>query len=94
MIYAIVALAVTNVAALLAVVQVQRLSSQERRILFSASLEAQGLTDAARRAASPTMDEAKSAVEAQVRKMNEIKENGGVFSAANPFGNVVKPEGV
>ena len=41
MIYAIVALAVTNVAALLAVVQVQRLSSQERRILFAASLETQ-----------------------------------------------------
>lgn len=93
MTYAIVALAVTNVAALLAVLQVQRLSSQERRILFAASLESKGLADAARRASAPTMDEAKSAVESQVKKMNEIKENGGVFSSANPFGHV-KPEGI
>jgi|TARA_R110000822_G_scaffold16698_1_gene56568 hypothetical protein len=39
------------------------------------------------------MDEAKSAVDAQIKKMNEIKENGGVFSTSNPFGHV-KPEGI
>ena len=94
MTYAIVALAVTNVAAVVAILQIQRLSSQERRILFAASLESVGATDAARRASAPTMDEAKSAVDAQIKKMNEIKENGGVFSSSNPFGHVVKPEGI
>jgi hypothetical protein len=93
MIYAVLALAATNMATVLALVVSLRQASQERRILFAASLEANGATDAARRAASPTMDEAKGAVEQQLKRMAEVKENGGVFSASNPFGSV-KPEGV
>lgn len=77
MIYALV---VTNVIALLALAYSLRLASAERRILFSASLEAGGKTDAARRAAGPTYSEAKAAVDQQLRIRKELEENGGVFT--------------
>lgn len=75
----IYALAVTNAISLLALAYSLRLASQERRILFAASLQAGGKTDAARRAAGPTHAEAKAAVEQQLKIKQELMENGGVF---------------
>jgi hypothetical protein len=87
-------LAVTNALALLALAYSLRLASQERRILFAASLQASGKTDAARRAAGPTHAEAKAAVEQQVKLAEEVKASGGVFTSQNPFGRPQKPEGI
>ncbi len=82
-------LAVTNVCSLLALAYALRLSSTERRILFAASLEAGGKTDAARRASGPTHAEAHKAVEQQLKLKQELLENGGVF---DPTRN--KPVGI
>ena len=67
------------------------LSYRERRTLIAAMLQVNGEPDAARRLAPivPSKEAAKAAVQTQ----REIVENGGVFSAANPFGNS-KPMGV
>jgi len=72
-------LAVTNICSLLALAYSLRLGSVERRILFAASLEAGGKTDAARRAAGPTHAEAQAAVEQQLKIKQEIMEGGGTF---------------
>lgn len=75
----IYALALTNALSLLGLAYSLRLASQERRILFAASLEAGGKTDAARRAAGPTHAEARAAVEQQLKIKQELMESGGVF---------------
>lgn len=94
MTYALLILGATNTAAVGALVYSLRMASQERRILFSASLEAAGKTDAARRAAGPTHAEAQRAVDQQLKLMEEAKQNGGVFSG-NPYASTkVKPEGI
>lgn len=94
MIHAIVILGATNTAAICGLVYSLRLASQERRILFAASLEANGKTDAARRAAGPTHEEAQRSVEQQLKLMEEAKENGGVFSG-NPYASDrIKPVGI
>ena len=75
----IYAFAATNAVSLLALAYSLKLASAERRILFSASLQAKGDTDAARRAAGPTHSEAKAAVDQQLKLQQEIRENGGTF---------------
>ncbi len=66
------------------------LAHRERKQLFAAVLQVHGRGDAARRLAPvgtppPTPKEA-------VEMQKEIMENGGVFSAGNPFGSR-PPEG-
>jgi hypothetical protein len=77
-----------NAVSLLALAYSLKLASAERRILFAASLQAKGDTDAARRAAGPTHSEAKAAVDQQLKLQQEIKENGGTFipPGAKPVG--------
>jgi hypothetical protein len=93
MTYAVFSLAATNMAAVVALVLSLRSASLERRILFSASLEANGKTDAARRASAPTQGEAQASVDQQIKLMAEAKENGGVFSG-NPYASPPKPVGI
>tara|TARA_R110000822_G_scaffold115504_1_gene247309 strand:- start:1664 stop:1924 length:261 start_codon:yes stop_codon:yes gene_type:complete len=85
MIYAFAAM---NAVSLLALAYSLKLASAERRILFAASLQSKGDTDAARRAAGPTHSEAKAAVDQQLKIQKEIKENGGAFipPGAKPVG--------
>lgn len=94
MTYALLILGATNTAAICGLVYSIRISSQERRILFAASLEADGKTDAARRAAGPTHEEAQRSVEQQLKLMAEAQDGGGVFSG-NPYASdKVKPVGI
>lgn len=88
MTYYLVLSAVTNVVLAGLIAYLFRLASAERRILFAASLQARGDTDAARRAAGPTHSEAKAAVEQQLKIQQEIKDNGGAFipPGAKPVG--------
>lgn len=89
MIYALVALAAF---AQLTTVVVATLAYRERRQIIGAMLQATGATDAARRLAPAP---SKAEVQAQVELQREIMENGGVFTAQNPFGNPPpKPLGV
>lgn len=93
MIYAIVTLGLSNLALATGWYFTAKLDYEARRTLTAAALEAKGLTDAARRAAAPTPPEVRQQLESQIKLQREIRENGGTFSSANPFGTM-KPEGV
>jgi len=56
---------------------------EHARSITAADLQAHGYGDSARRVAPITQASAKEQVDLQ----REIIENGGVFSASNPFGN-------
>jgi len=87
------ALAVVSVSLTIAIVLSLRMASAERRILFAAALQAEGKTDAARRAAGPTHAEAQASVEQQIKMMKESTDEHGVF-AGNPYAQPKKPEGI
>ncbi len=90
LVYALVALNVSTLAALLYIVHV---SSQERRILWASALAAGEHADAARVAGKRTPAEDRKAVEDQIALGKALKEDGGVFSAQNPFASR-KPLGI
>jgi hypothetical protein len=72
---------------------VSYLAYRERRSLVAAALQANGHTSAARRVADS--EPSKAMVKAEIEMQKELIENGGVFSAQNPFGNIPpKPHGV
>lgn len=89
MIYALAAMAI---GAQVTTISVAWFSFRERRQLIGAMLQATGQGDAARRLAPAP---AKAEVQAALEMQKEIMENGGVFTAANPFGTQPpKPLGV
>lgn len=93
----IYALALTNLATLVLLGYLIHRTTEERRNLMSAALVANGQPDAARTVRQPSPAEVRKAFEAQIEAQEKLREqvveNGGVFSAANPFG-VSLPEGV
>lgn len=91
MIWAIAALAGVCLGLILMHYVSLRQSHEEREALTRAMLQANNRPDAARLVA-PTIN--KKEAEARIKAVKEeIRENGGVFSAANPFG-AKKPEGI
>ena len=66
------------------------LAYRERKQLIAAMLQANGKVDAARRL---THAEEHTKAKEAIKMQKEIMENGGAFSANNPFGNT-KPVGI
>ncbi len=85
MIYAILILGGLNALLILLFALGLHIASQERKVMVSAMLAASGKTMASRIASQGTPAQQQALVQQSLDARKEMIENGGTFSAQNPF---------